>query len=224
MSTDTELPSTDDGAPRWQRRPEERPTEILEAALLVFGERGYAGTRLEDVARQAGVSKGTVYLYFDSKDTLFREVVRSKVGAAITLLRETVRQHTGSSESLLRAIMDLLWRGMQNEEKARLSRLVHSEMANFPELARFYFEEVVIPARELVSAIISRGIEAGEFGPVNPDLIGRTICVTLVQWANNQRFLNQFDSVHFSDAGVFEGVSELMLRGLKTGASGARKD
>lgn len=224
MSADTELNSTDEGAPRWQRRPEERPTEILEAALLVFGERGYAGTRLEDVARQAGVSKGTVYLYFDSKESLFRDMVRAKVGAAIAESRETVRQHTGSSEILLRKIMEILWRGMRNDGKARLSRLVHSELANFPELARFYFAEVVIPARELVSSIISRGIEAGEFGPVNPDLIGRSICVTLVQWANNQRFLKEFDSVHFSDAEVFEGVSELMLGGLKAGAPRARKD
>jgi len=224
MSAETELPSTDEGAPRWQRRPEERPTEILEAALLVFGERGYAGTRLEDVARQAGVSKGTVYLYFDSKEALFKAMVRNKVGTAITQFRETVRQHTGSSEALLRQIIEMLWRGMRDEGKARLSRLVHSEITNFPELARFYFAEVVIPAREIVSQVISRGIRDGEFVPVNPDLIGRTICVALVQWAGNQRFLKQFDNVAFSDAEVFDGVSELMLRGLKTGASGAPKE
>ncbi|HKV73771.1 MAG TPA: TetR/AcrR family transcriptional regulator [Gemmatimonadales bacterium] len=224
MSAETELNSTDEGSPRWQRRPDERPTEILEAALLVFGERGYAGTRLEDVARQAGVSKGTVYLYFDSKEALFQEMVRNKVGAAITQFRETVRQHTGTSEALLRQIIAMLWRGMRDESKVRLSRLVHSEITNFPELARFYFGEVVIPAREIVSQVISRGIRSGEFAPVNPDLVGRTICVALVQWASNQRFLKEFDSVTFSDAEVFDGVSELMLRGLKAGAPGAPKE
>jgi AcrR family transcriptional regulator len=223
MATEIELNTTDDGAPRWQRRPEERPTEILDAALLVFGERGYAGTRLEDVARQAGVSKGTVYLYFESKEALFAAMVRNKVGAAITQVRETVRNHSGTSEALLLLIMERLWCGMKDEGKARLSRLVHSELANFPELARIYFAEVVIPARELVSEIITRGIKDGEFADVQPDIVGRTICLTLVHWAKDQRFLSAFDSVHFEDAEVFAGVSELLLRGLKSGAPGARR-
>lgn len=223
MTAETDLNAIDECSPRWQRRPDERPTEILDAALLLFGERGYAGTRLEDVARQAGVSKGTVYLYFESKEALFQAVVRNKVGAAITEVTETVRQHTGTSEALLRQIMERLWRGMKDEGKARLSRLVHSEMANFPELARFYFAEVVIPIRELVSEIIARGIHDREFANTEPRLAARTICLSLVHWANNQRYLSSFDSVQFSDAEVFAGVSDLMLRGLKSGVPGARK-
>jgi hypothetical protein len=138
-------------------------------------------------------------------------------------LRETVRNHAGTSEALLLLVMERLWSGMKSEGKARLSRLVHSELANFPELARFYFAEVVIPVRELVSEVISRGIKDGEFVAVEPDIVGRTICLTLVHWANNQRFLSAFDSVHFDDAEVFAGISELLLRGLKAGARGARK-
>lgn len=223
MTTETDLNDADESSPRWQRRPEERPTEILAAALLLFGERGYAGTRLEDVARQAGVSKGTLYLYFESKEALFRAMVRNKVGGAITEVRETMRQHTGTSEALLRQIMERLWRGMKDEGKARLSRLVHSELANFPELARFYFAEVVIPIREMVSEIIDRGIQGREFADVDPHLAARTICLSLVSWANNQRYLSAFDSVKFDDAEVFAGVADLMLRGLKSGPAGARK-
>ena len=224
MAAEPELNTAEEGAPRWQRRPEERPTEILGAALRLFGERGYAGTRLEDVARQAGVSKGTVYLYFESKEALFRAMVRDRASAAITDMRETVRHHAGTSEALLLLIMERLWRGMKDEGKARLSRLVHSELANFPELARFYFAEVVIPVRELVSEIITHGIRNGEFTAVQPDLVGRSICLSLVHWANNQRFLSTFDSVHFTDAEVFAEVSALLLRGLKAGAPGARKE
>jgi len=224
MSTETDLHDPNESAPRWQRRPEERPTEILDAALLLFGERGFSCTRLEDVARQAGVSKGTVYLYFESKEALFRAMVRNKVGAAVAEVRETIRQHTGTSEALLRLVMERLWRGMREEDKARLSRLVHSELANFPELARFYFTEVVVPVRELVSEIIARGVAKGEFAAVEPRLVARTICLSLVHWAANQRFLSEFDSARFSDAEVFEGVSDLMVRGLTAGAPGARKD
>lgn len=224
MSAETETRDADDAAPRWQRRPEDRPTEILDAALLVFGERGFSCTRLEDVARQAGVSKGTVYLYFESKEALFRAMVSNKVGAAVSEVRETIRQHTGTSEALLRLVMERLWRGMRDEGKARLSRLVHSELANFPELARFYFTEVVVPVRELVSEIIARGVKDGEFAPVEARLVARTICLSLVHWAANQRFLSDFDTARFSDVEVFDGVSDLMIRGLKAGAPGARKD
>jgi len=216
--------STDESAPRWQRRPEDRPTEILDAALLVFSEQGYARTKLEEVARKAGVSKGTVYLYFESKDALFRAMVRAYVAEALLQVREIVRQHQGTSEALLLQIMEVIWTSMRTEGKARLSKLVHSELANFPELARFYFAEVVIPSRELVSEIITRGIKSGEFIKVNPDFVGRTICVTLLQWASNQRYLKEYDSVHFTDAEVFAGVSELVLRGLKTGAPRTQKD
>ncbi|MEO8032079.1 MAG: TetR/AcrR family transcriptional regulator [Gemmatimonadota bacterium] len=223
MSTELDY-NTDENAPRWQRRPDDRPTEILDAALLLFSEQGFARTKLEEVAKKAGVSKGTVYLYFESKDALFQAIVRTYVIEALLQLREIVRQHTGTSEALLRHVMELLWTSMRNEGKARLSRLVHSELANFPELARFYFTEVVIPSREMVSEILTRGIQNGEFAPVNPDLVGRTICVTLLQWASNQRYLKQFDSVHFSDDEVFAGVSELLMRGLKTGAVRAQQD
>ncbi len=223
MSTELDH-NADDTAPRWQRRPEDRPTEILDAALLLFSEQGFARTKLEEVAKKAGVSKGTVYLYFESKDALFQAIVRKYVTEALLQLREIVRQHTGTSESLLRHVMELIWTSMRNEGKARLSRLVHSELANFPDLARFYFAEVVIPSREMVSEILTRGIQNGEFAPVNPDLVGRTICVTLLQWASNQRYLKQFDSMHFSDDEVFAGVSDLLLRGLKTGAVRAQRD
>lgn len=224
MSSEIDNSTTEDNAPRWQRRPEDRPTEILDAALLVFSEQGYARTKLEEVARKAGVSKGTVYLYFESKEALFRAMVRNYVGEALVAVREIVRQHQGTSEALLLQIMDVIWTSMRSEKKARLSKLVHSEMANFPELARFYFAEVVIPSREMVSEIITRGIKRGEFGKVDPDLTGRTICVTLLQWASNQRYLKQYDSVHFSDAEVFAGVSELLIRGLKSGAQRTQKD
>jgi len=224
MTTEIEFGPAEESAPRWQRRPEERPIEILDAALMVFGERGYAGTRLEDVARQAGVSKGTVYLYFESKEALFRAMVSNKVGAAITEVRETVRQHIGTSEELLRLVMERIWCGMKDEGKARLARLVHSELANFPELARFYFGEVVVPVRELVSEIITRGVRNGEFVTVEPQLAARTISLSLVHWAIYQRFLSDFDTVHFKDAEVFAGVSDLLLRGLKVSAPAARKD
>jgi len=102
--------SLSSGEPRWQRRPDARPEEILEAAKHVFGESGYAGTKLEDVARRAGVSKGTLYLYFDSKEALFREMVRAKVVAALAHAEEAVRTFDGSSRELLVILISSMYR------------------------------------------------------------------------------------------------------------------
>ena len=86
--------------PRWQRRPEARPDEILDAAQKVFGESGFARAKLDDVARIAGVSKGTLYLYFDSKDTLFREMVRAKVVTGLAESEALLASHTGRRRDL----------------------------------------------------------------------------------------------------------------------------
>ena len=116
-------------APRWQRRPEARPEEILDAALEVFGEHGFAQAKLEDVARLAGVSKGTLYLYFDSKETLFREMVQAKAVAAVRESEAFVEAFQGSSRDLLVELMKRKYAIMRNQQLSRISKLVQSELA-----------------------------------------------------------------------------------------------
>ena len=162
VSPDASDPQTSP-PPRWQRRPEARPEEILDAALEVFGEQGFARARLEDVAQRAGVSKGTLYLYFDSKETLFREMVRAKAVAALREGAAFVEAFQGSHRDLLTEFLRRMYRVLQEQNLSRISRLVQAELASFPELAHFYSQEVILPARRLVESIITRGIEAGEF-------------------------------------------------------------
>ena len=152
-------------SPRWQRRPDARPEEILDAAQTVFGECGFARTKLDDVARLAGVSKGTVYLYFDSKESLFREMVRAKVVAAVAECEELVRNYQGSCRELLVELITRLYYGLRNERMARIARLVQAELESFPELAQFYFDEVILRARRLVADVLERGVTTGEFRP-----------------------------------------------------------
>lgn len=149
--------------PRWRRRPDARPEEILRAALQVFGERGFARTRLDDVARKAGVSKGTVYLYFDSKDALFREVVRATKGSLLAESEAWLDAFEGSAKDALAYFIRGMWRHMADPDQAAVSRLVQSEIRKFPELARFYFEEVTLRARRLMERVLARGLESGEF-------------------------------------------------------------
>ena len=131
-------------SPRWQRRPDARPDEILDAALEVFGAQGFSGARLEDIARAAGVSKGTLYLYFESKEEMFRAMIRARI---VSVLEEGEREllHTeGSTRTKLELLMRRMWAVVGDPSMARIIKLVHGELNNFPELARFYYEEVIL--------------------------------------------------------------------------------
>jgi TetR/AcrR family transcriptional regulator len=166
MSSHTD-PNTSN-EPRWRRLPEERPQQIIDAALAEFGDRGLAASRLEDIAKRAGLSKGTIYLYFPNKEELFREMVRRNV---ISQLEENERrfgEKEGSATEALTDYMRRYWTFIRSSKFAPLFRLIHAEIHNFPDLARFYAEEVVARGQRLIAGIIARGIETGEFRDVDP--------------------------------------------------------
>lgn len=206
--------SLSSGEPRWQRRPDARPEEILEAAKHVFGESGYAGTKLEDVARRAGVSKGTLYLYFDSKEALFREMVRAKVVAALAHAEEAVRTFDGSSRELLVILISSMYRRLRDDGMARVSRVVQAELPSFPELAQFYFEEVILRSRRLVSRVLERGVESGEFREVSHGFAARGLASLLVHTAQLQCFFHDFDPDQLSDEAALGGLVDLYLHGV----------
>ncbi len=153
--------------PRWKRRKEARPAEIIAAALELFGERGFAATKLADVARRAGVTKGTLYLYFDSKEALFKAVVRETIVPVIVQGEALARSHTGSARELLEQLVRDYWRLVGETEVAGIPKLMMAEAATFPELTRFYYDEVVARGHRLMAGVIERGIKNGEFRPVN---------------------------------------------------------
>ena len=150
---------------RFRRRPEARPEELLDAALAVFGEQGYRATTLEEVARRAGVSKGTIYLYFASKDDLFRAMVEKNVIAMLELAEARAREHTGTASDLLEALIRGMWHALSRPEMVCLTRLVQSELPQFPEIQRYYWDHVIQRHRRLLRAIVERGIASGEFRP-----------------------------------------------------------
>src|SRR5881296_2271235 len=160
-------PSKRQSKPRWQRRKDARPEEIVAAALDVFVERGFARARLEEVARRAGVTKGTVYLYFKSKEALFKAVVRETIVPVIAQGEALARSFTGSARELLERLVREYWRLVGETALAGIPKLMMAEAATFPELTRFYYDEVVTRGHRLMAGVIQRGIKAGEFRPVN---------------------------------------------------------
>jgi len=175
--------------PRWERRKDARPQELLAAALELFTDRGFAATRLEDVARAAGVSKGTLYLYFENKQELFKAVVRENVVHLIGEAEEELAAAENmSSPDLLRAMLEKWWSHAANRKLAGITRLMMAESGNFPELAQFYEEEVHERANALLTRVLERGVRRGEFRPVDPHVMMQVLTapiLMLMMWTHN---------------------------------------
>ena len=165
---------------RWARRKEARPAELLAAALGLFVERGYAATRLEDVAKRAGVSKGTVYLYFPGKEELFKAVVREALVPLLERGEKMVAEHKGSAVELIRDLVRGWWEGFGLTPYAGIPKLMVSECRNFPELGKFYVDEVITRGHKLVRAAVRRGLDSGEFREIDPDYVARLVFAPLV--------------------------------------------
>src|SRR5881296_2607395 len=153
--------------PRWHRRKDARPDEILAAALEVFSDRGFAATKLEDVARRAGVTKGTIYLYFENKEALFKALVRETIVPVIEQGEALAKSFTGSARDLFEQLVREYWRLVGETALAGIPKLMMAEAATFPELTRFYYDEVVARGHRLMAGVIERGIMSGEFRPVD---------------------------------------------------------
>lgn len=156
-------PTGPDARPRWHRRKEARPAEITAAALDLFVERGFNATRLEDVARRAGVTKGTLYLYFPNKAELFKAAVRESLVPVLELGERLVSQHRGSARDLIESLIRGWWEHVGRTNVSGIPKLVMAEAGNFPELANFYHDEITQRGRELVRRALRMGIERGEF-------------------------------------------------------------
>jgi AcrR family transcriptional regulator len=170
--------------PRWQRRKEARPAEIVSAALAVFVERGFATTKLEEVARRAGVTKGTVYLYFESKEALFKAMVRETIVPIFALGEQMVAEHHGSSADLLAQLMRKWWERIGETSLSGIPKLMMAEAGNFPVLARFYYDEVVSRGHRLMASVLERGIKSGEFRPLDVKVTVKLAMAPLVHAAN----------------------------------------
>ncbi len=212
-----------ESAVRWRRRKEARPGELLEAALDCFAERGFAATRLEDVAARAGVTKGTAYLYFKNKEELFEAVVRGYIVPVIEQL-EAAAGEPGPVSELLRKVAGLFVEKAYHSRFSALPKLVIAEASNFPELARFYLEEVVGRARRLLTGLLRRGIKSGEFREVDVEHAVHCLIAPFLFSALWKHSLGPYDARPLDAAALVRCHVDLFLRGLAPeGRARARK-
>ncbi|PRC92442.1 TetR/AcrR family transcriptional regulator [Solimicrobium silvestre] len=173
--------------PRWARRKDARPQELLSAALEIFVERGYAATRLEEVARKAGVSKGTLYLYFENKEELFKAVVRDTIVPNIAQAEQLISEFQGSTKELFIELITHWCEQISAPNLAGICKLMFAEASNFPELAEFYYAEVINRNELMIIQLLERGMQSGEFRQLDLSVMPKIVTapiVMLMLWSN----------------------------------------
>jgi AcrR family transcriptional regulator len=198
-----------------RRAPEERPTQILDAAFHEFGERGLAGARLDDIAKRAQVAKGTIYLYFPNKEALFREMVHTTIVAALAQAEASLAgSQSETADAQLRRLGIGWWTFLRTDRVQVLQRLVSLELGQFPDLMQFYADEVIARGRRLVAGIIARGVARGEFRDVDPQLAARmfsSIWMSHSTWCARREFFTTLGS----DEQVLAEMLEFYLYALR---------
>ena len=208
-----------------QRRKEARPRELLDAALTLFVEKGFAATRAEEVAQRAGVSKGTLYLYYPSKEELFKAVVRHNLSSLIAEGLEIAGKFGGSSSELLACLMQTWWERVGNTPAAGIHKIVLAEVRNFPALAQFYSDEVIVPADRLFSNCVQRGIDSGEFRPMPVHEVAHALIAPLIFMAVHRHSFGAcpvHGSAEINPTVLLNTHLDLVLRGLEVRAPGVR--
>jgi AcrR family transcriptional regulator len=213
--------------PLRQRRKEARPQELLDAALDLFVEKGYAATRSEEVAMRAGVSKGTLYLYYPSKEDLLKEVVRQNVVNQIVEGADLIRQFEGDTSELLARVLRLWWERMGETRASGILKLMMSEARNFPDIAQFYVDEVIKPSHAMLAQLVQRGIDRGEFRPVIVTDVVHVLVTPLLFLVMNKHSLGACSVGSMLDPKpVIEAQIDLVLHGLQSapgnGSSGRK--
>lgn len=160
------MPSTH--PPKWRRRKEDRPKDICAAALELFAEKGFAAARIEEIARRAGLSKGALYLYFPTKEALFRAVVRDAVVPNIDAIRQGIAATRLPFADLVRILLSRFAETVTALPLGAVAKMVIGESRNFPELARVWHDDVVLRAVGLLSGLIAEAQERGEVRPGDP--------------------------------------------------------
>lgn len=166
--------------PRWKRKPAQRPQQILEAALAVFGRHGVANTAVDDIAARAGVSKGTIYLYFTNKEQLFSEAI---LHAFERRRREKPPAAPATATGQLSRSLARQWDYLTAPAVAAATRLIQAERRQFPELVKLYRREVVDRFTAEVAAIVRQGADGGEFRAIDPDASARMLTALVTQLA-----------------------------------------
>lgn len=200
---------------RWARRSDARPGELVQAALELFVERGYSSTRLDDVAQRAGVSKGTIYLYYGSKEELMRAAIRLAIQPRLQYAEEALQGSDLSTREVLRTIVSNWWQDDNRTSARGILKLLVSECRNFPELGHFYCEEVVHRGRSFWLHLLERGIARGELRDIDPAAYLPMVTAPLSFLSIWQHSLGMFEQPPLDVKNYLDTYIDVLFEGLQ---------
>ncbi len=200
---------------KWQRRKDKRPVEILTAALGLFVSNGFASTKIDDIAKQAKVSKGTVYLYFESKESLFKQMVHQIMVPKISEVEEYISTYQGSQVELLKLVIRRWWQTIKESGLTGVPKLIISEADKFPELTQYYMKEVIHRVQSILIRILKKGKKLNEFSDIEPVLCARVIMSSLVYFSMWDVSLKKYDHKDLNVEDLIEQQISILLGGIK---------
>ena len=200
--------------PRRQRRKEARPAELAAAALSLFIEKGFAATKLDDVAARAGVSKGTLYLYFDNKEALFRAVIEESVVPLFDASEALVEVLRDDPERLLRQTLLDWWHQFGATALGGTCKLMIAEAGNFPEVAQYYHDAVITRWMALLGRIIELGMEQGVFRRLDVETLRQLVFFPLLMQAVWKNSMGGCMAAKGMPDNYFDTYFDLIFRGL----------
>jgi AcrR family transcriptional regulator len=206
----------DPGPPKFRRRKADRPGEIVQAALQVFAEKGFAAAKLDDIARRAGVSKGALYLYFETKQDLFRAVVDQAIAPNLQLVFQMIAAHPGPFPDLLRLIAERISTLVATLPVGGVLKMVIGEAGNFPELARVWHDDLVAHALGALTKAIAAAQARGEIAPGDPRVYALEIISPILLGVMWREVFVPVGAQAFDVPAVARQHMETMIRGLST--------
>jgi len=198
----------------WQRKKEIRPQEILAAALNVFVEQGFSAAKVAEVARRAGVQPGTIYVYFENKEALFKAVIHAAMSPVLSYSNEFLDNYTGTPERLLYELTHQWWDLMESESCAGIPKLITAEANNFPELTQFYIDQVLVHAKRIVERVLQYGIDRNQFFIDDMDITSRMIMMSLHEITVYAHSFDHFDKMKIDVPKYLDTLAAFLYKGL----------
>lgn len=199
---------------RWHRRPAERPGQILAAASRVFAARGFHRTTLDDVARGAGITKGTIYLYYRSKEEVFAAMLRQKMAEAFAALEGGATGGAPDMRRRLERFARQAYAVLRNPATMAILQMIIAEARRFPETAEFFYRDIILKSNRRLAAVIRAGIAAGELRPLDPMVVARGYTGMFLAFALSQVLLGGARIYPVSDERVLRNLTAVFLDGV----------
>lgn len=205
---------------RWTRKPDERPREILEAAFNVFADKGLRTATMQEIAEAAGITKGTIYLYFESKEALFVETVRAQFEEIEALFPAIALEPDTDPEQLMRVLGRAFLDVVMTPKVARTVPLVIAEYNRLPMLKELYLTELIDRLDGPVAAYIAVARQAGVLRDIDPQIAARLVLGSFLIFVLTQEVLCAKERTPMERDAIADTVATVLFRGLLKDSNG----